>query len=124
MLHLLSGFKAVGPGSAFGGAQVCLTHQPGQGAVGQIDMVVVLKALLDTHDIAATPFKGGLDEGQDLLVWRAYRLSGCVWLAQDAAHGVARDLKQTADLTQGGVFAVQGQDRLSGFVRDHGRHTS
>lgn len=124
MLHLLARLEGVGAGPTFGSPKPRLAYQAGQGAVGKINVVFVAQDLLETHDIAVATRQECFDERHEVLIALIRLARRWLWLTDDSTHRTPGDLKKTTDLTQGGVFVVEGQDRLSGFVRDHKHHTS
>jgi len=89
-LHLLPRTKVILSRTLFRRPQIGFAHPTGQGAVGDMGLMLRREDLPDPHDVAFTAHKGFFEGGQQLRWHRRFRLAGG-WrrLAYRPAHAVA-----------------------------------
>jgi hypothetical protein len=105
-------------------AQPYLSDPTRQRAVGYVKIIVAGEQLLDAHDVAARPSEGVLECGQGLRVAGRRRRRFAPVLAQDAAHGVTRELQQAADLAQAPALRFENVHAVADLREGLDRHTA
>ena len=119
VLHLLARLEVVFARPFGRRAQSGLAHPAGERAVRQHQAVLVGEDLLNAHGIAADAFEGGLEPvaGRRIEGHRCLRCG--IGVAQDAAHGITRQLEQAADLAQGASLRLQRPHGIADLDRSH-----
>ena len=120
MLSLGSRLEPIFAGALRWAAQPYLSDPARQRAVGYVKVIVAGEQLLDAHDVAARPFEGVLECGQGLRVAGRRRRR----FAQDAAHGITRELQQAADLAQAPTLRFENVHAVADLREGLDRHTA
>lgn len=124
MLSLGSRLEPIFAGTLRRAAQPYLSDPARQGAVGYVKIIVAGEQLLDAYDVAARPCEGVLECGQGLRIAGRRRRRFAPVLAQDAAHGVTRELQQAADLAQAPTLRFENVHAVADLREGLDRHTA
>jgi len=120
VLHLRAGREAILARPRRWTAQPRLPDPARQRAVRNLHIVLRGDELLHARHIAAGAGKGIPEPRQH------QRLAGRNWsglsVAQNAAHGVTRQLERTADLGQGPTLRFEHAHAVTDLGRDDARH--
>jgi len=126
MLHLLARTKFISSGTTFLLilSEIEVSHDPGQGAIGDRMAVFTLENLLNPHGIALRAFEYLLDDGRKLLVGRLSLRSPLPLPPDHSADRVPGEIKDLADLPDLDSSLREAQNGLLRLLGDHGHHTS
>lgn len=91
-------------------AQLQFSDQPRQAAVGNINTVFLTQELMHTHGIAFAKMKMLLDQWQQIFI-SAFPVALLITF-NHPTYGIARDAKQSTDLTDTDFGFVQRQNRF------------
>ena len=105
-------------------SQIQVSHNPGQGAIGDGTAIFALEDLLNSDPIAFRALEYLPDDGRKLLVGRLSLWPLLPLPADHTPDRVSGDLKDLADLPDLHSLLIKTQNGLLRLLGNHGDHTS
>jgi hypothetical protein len=100
-------------------SQIEVTHDPGQGAVGNFAVILAFQDLLDPDDIAFGGGKGLTDDVREILIGRLPLQSVLPLTLDHQFNGVSGDLKDLADRPDANSLLTKTYDGLLALLGNH-----
>jgi len=105
-------------------SQIEVSHDPGQGAIGDITAVFALEDFLDSDDIAFGAAEDLPDDGRKLLIGRLSLRPLLPFSPYDPSNRISGEFKDLADLPDLDSPLIETQNGLLRLLGNHGNHTS